>query len=214
MAEQVNANYTNLSENLFLHADLYIIAVSDNSISEIVNFEALKNKFLVHTAGSVSIDIFENKISNYGVFYPLQTFSKNISVNFSEVPICIEASALPYQKYLEKIAHNLGCKTYLINSLERTKLHLAAVFVNNFTNYLYSTAYNILEKDNLPFEILHSLIKQTSEKAINNNPNKVQTGPAVRGDETTIKKHLKMLDSEVLYKEIYTVISKQLDIGG
>jgi len=210
LARQIEADYTNLSENILLNADLYIIASSDDSINEIANFNTLKNKFLVHTAGSVSIDVFKNNTSNYGVFYPLQTFSKNIPVNFSEVPICIEASTPAYNKFLCEIADNLNCKHFLINSEERKKLHLAAVFVNNFTNNLYSIAYNLLEKNNLPFEILHSLIKQTAEKATNNNPNEIQTGPAKRGDNITIKKHLKMLNNEVFYKEIYNIFSEKL----
>ncbi len=210
LAKQVNSNFTNCFEEIDNSADLYIIAVLDSCIKQIVAKAVFRNKFIVHTAGSVPVTVLETISKNYGVFYPLQTFSKDVALDFSQVPICIEANNTNNETELYTIANNLNCKVYSINSKERKRLHLAAVFVNNFTNYLFTVAYNILDDKNLPFEILHALIKQTTEKATNNIPADVQTGPAKRGDIDTINKHLQMMNNNKDFQEVYKMLSNKL----
>jgi len=144
----------------------------------------------------------------YGVLYPLQTFSKNKAVDFSQIPICVEAINAEVEKELLKIAHLLTEKTYILNSEKRKKLHLAAVFACNFSNYMYDIAYDIVMSAGIDFEILKPLIAETADKIKTMTPKEAQTGPAVRYDENTINKHLTLLNRKKYLKEIYKVLSK------
>jgi predicted short-subunit dehydrogenase-like oxidoreductase (DUF2520 family) len=166
-------------------ADVTIIAVADDVIAEISS--KLKNSFIVHTSGSVSIDSLENKNSK-GVFYMLQTFSKNKEVNFSEVPFCLEAENNEKYLLLEKLAKSIGNKVYQVDSKQRKALHVAAVFVNNFTNHMYKMGNDICIEHQVPFEILQPLIEETAVKVKTLVPKKAQTGPAIRNDKKNHKK--------------------------
>jgi predicted short-subunit dehydrogenase-like oxidoreductase (DUF2520 family) len=189
-------------------ADVTIIAVADDVIAEISS--KLKNSFIVHTSGSVSIDSLENKNSK-GVFYMLQTFSKNKDLNFSEVPFCLEAENNEKYLLLEKLAKSIGNKVYQVDSTQRKALHVAAVFVNNFTNHMYKMGNDICIEHQVPFEILQPLIEETAVKVKTLLPKKAQTGPAIRNDKKTIKNHLDLLNNK--QKEIYTIITKSIQNG-
>lgn len=210
LAQKIGCDFADNISEINKNADLYIISVSDNQITKIASHKNLKNKFVVHTAGSISQEVLSNNSNKYGVFYPLQTFSKNVFVDFSQVPICIEANNTRNFQILENLAVKLGCESYAVNSEQRAKLHLSAVFVNNFTNYMFAVGNDILEKNNLPFEILRPLIRQTVAKIESTKPADVQTGPAIRGDTETIKKHLQQLSQMPDYKEIYELISNKI----
>jgi len=188
--------------------DITILAVSDDAIAEVS--KKINNDFLVHTSGACSIDELQNKNSK-GVFYMLQTFTKNKPVNFSKVPFCLEANNTKNYKLLEKLASLIGKNIYKIDSNQREKLHVAAVFVNNFTNYMYSIGNDICEKHQIPFEILYPLIEETSEKIKSLAPKDAQTGPAIRKDHQTIKNHLNLLDNN--QKEIYQLLTKSIQNG-
>ena len=142
-------------------------------------------------------------------FILLQTFSKNREVNMSAVPICLEAHHESDIKILEKLAATVSEKVYQVDSERRKALHLAAVFVNNFTNHLYHIGQKICEDSKLPTSILQPLIQETVGKIEQLSPRDAQTGPARRGDDETIKKHLEQLDSSE-YKEIYRVMSESI----
>jgi predicted short-subunit dehydrogenase-like oxidoreductase (DUF2520 family) len=189
-------------------ADLTIIAVSDDAIAEVSS--KIKNDLVVHTSGSVSINDLKND-SRKGVFYMLQTFSKDKKVDFSEVPFCLEAENINDYKTLEIVAKSIGKKIYPISSEQRNTLHVAAVFVNNFTNHLYKIGNDICKENKVPFEILHSLIKETASKIETLSPEKSQTGPAIRNDEKTIKNHLNLLDKN--QQEIYKIFTKLIQNG-
>lgn len=189
-------------------ADVTIIAVSDDAITKVSS--KINNGFVVHTSGSVALNDLHNKTKK-GVFYMLQTFSKDKKVDFSEVPFCLEAEHINEYKILEQLAKSIGEKIYVINSEQRKTLHLAAVFVNNFTNHLYKIGNDICKENNVPFEILHSLIKETASKIETLSPEKAQTGPAIRNDEKTIKNHLNLLDKN--QQEIYKIFTKSIQNG-
>jgi predicted short-subunit dehydrogenase-like oxidoreductase (DUF2520 family) len=192
-------------------ADLYIIAIPDDSITAFSEILPLKNKLVVHTSGSVSMDALSEK-NRKGVFYPLQTFSKNRAVNFKNIPICIEATEATDLNLLINLGKTLSEKVVEINSEERSKLHLAAVFVNNFVNHLYAIGDDILSKNKLSFDLLQPLIEETASKIITLSPSKVQTGPASRGDQKTIEKHLHLLKEGpnwVLYEQLTKSITKK-----
>ncbi|MCK5822997.1 MAG: DUF2520 domain-containing protein [Bacteroidales bacterium] len=208
LAQKIDCDYT-IDINNLKKADIYFFSVGDKIIPKLLECNNFENKFIVHTAGSISIDVFKNITDNYGVFYPLQTFFKERIVDFKNIPICIEANNLKSLQLIEKIANDVSNDVRLINSDQRKIIHLAAVFACNFVNHLYSISADILNKGNIPFDILKPLIIETANKIIDNDPQKVQTGPAVRNDAQIIEKHLKMLDDDNL-KNIYRLISDDI----
>lgn len=187
-------------------ADVYIIAISDDVISDISTKLVAKKALIVHTSGSVDIKSLHNK--QRGVFYPLQSFSKEKEVDFNEIPFCLEAENENNYLLLQQLATSIGKKTYRINSEQRKYLHVAAVFVNNFTNHLYTIGNDICSTNNIPFEILHPLIKETSAKINYLLPKDAQTGPAKRSDQKTIENHLQLLNKQ--QKEIYSLLTKSI----
>lgn len=201
LAVQIS-NWEDLKE-----ADLYVISVSDDAIAEVALKIPFKNKLIVHTSGTTSIDVlpFERK----GVFYPLQTFSKEKQIDFSVVPICIETNQKEDENTLQKIASLLTPKVYLISSEQRKALHVAAVFVCNFTNHLYQIGAAICENNAIPFEIVKPLITETADKIQNLAPKDAQTGPAFRGDEKTIQAHLEFLTNSE-YKTLYQLMTQSI----
>lgn len=208
LAQKLNCDYTFDINNL-QKADIYFFAVRDTVIPQLLNQYNFADKFIVHTAGSISIDVFKNTTDKYGVFYPLQTFSKYRKVDFKNIPICIEANNLKSLQLIENIANDISNDVRLINSEQRKTIHLAAVVACNFVNHLYSISADILNKGNIPFDIIKPLIIETAKKIIDNDPHNVQTGPAVRNDTQIIEKHLRMLDDDNL-KNIYQLISDDI----
>ncbi len=188
-------------------ADIYIIAISDNSISEFSSQLNLKDKLVVHTSGSIPMNVLKGNFSQ-GVFYPLQTFTKGKKIKFKSIPICIEATNKKHLNLLEKLAREISYDVRPITSDEREKLHIAAVFVNNFVNHMYHIANNICHENTLPFDILFPLIKETARKIESISPINAQTGPAKRNDSKTIEKHLDQLNSD--QKEIYKTITNSI----
>lgn len=190
-------------------ADLYIFSVKDSVLEELIS-QVPENKGLwLHTAGSMSIDIFSKYTSHYGVIYPFQTFSKNRDVNWSDIPLFIEASEHNTLIQLEGIAKQLSGKVLELSTDKRKYLHLTGVFACNFTNHMYALAEQILKKIDLPFEVALPLIDETAAKVHSLSPKVAQTGPAVRYDENVINKHLSLIDSKQV-KEIYKLISDDI----
>ena len=185
-------------------ADIYIIAVNDDAISSVATLLASKKGIVVHTSGAVDMDVIPSE--NRGVFYPLQTFTKGKSLNFDPIPICIEAKKESSLEILQELGGHISSKVVEINSQQRRKIHLTAVFVNNFTNHLYQIGADICAQEGLPFALLHPLIQETAEKIQDMSPFEAQTGPARRGDENTIKNHLSLLNNQK-HVELYTLFS-------
>ena len=185
--------------------DVTIIAVLDDAIAEVS--AKINNSFVVHTSGSFALKDLKNN-TRKGVFYMLQSFSKDKKIDFSLVPFCLEATNKKDYIVLEKLTKSIGHKIYKINSEQRKKLHVAAVFVNNFTNHLYKIGNDICQENNIPFDILQPLINETSEKIKELSPKQAQTGPAIRNDRKTIKNHLALLDKQ--QKKIYKILTKSI----
>ncbi|HHT03317.1 MAG TPA: DUF2520 domain-containing protein [Bacteroidales bacterium] len=194
--------------NEYLEVDLIIIAVSDKAIEEVVSKFKLENTILVHTSGTMDMGILINNAKNYGVFYPLQTISKAIEVDFSNIPLCIEGNNEKTFSLLSNLANKLSKKVYKISSDQRKEIHIAAVFANNFTNHLFGIAKQELGKKDIPFEILFPLIDQTIAKIKTNNPFEVQTGPAKRNDIPVMEKHKLRLGEDE--REIYKLLSEKI----
>ena len=193
-------------------ADLYIIAISDDAIAEVSSQLPFSNELVVHTSGSVSIQAIDNK-NRQGVFYPLQTFSKSKEVDFEEIPICLEAQNENDFQLLVAVAKSISKAVYQINSEQRKALHVAAVFVSNFTNHLYQIGNEICLENELPFAILKPLIQETASKIKTLSPLEAQTGPAKRKDTQTINSHLNFLTNDN-QKEIYKLLTKSIIDNG
>ncbi len=195
--------------NSIEETDITILAVSDDAISDVSS--QIENSFVVHTSGSVSMDQLQNK-ARKGIFYPLQSFTKGEIVDFTKIPFCVEAENTNDLKLLEQLVELLGTKSYQISSEQRKKIHLAAVFANNFTNHMYKISKDICDSNQIPFEILLPLIEETASKIKNISPGEAQTGPALRNDQKTIQKHLEMLNQQ--QKELYTKITESIQKHG
>lgn len=203
-----NSVNTTTNINNLPNADVYIIATTDDSIANVSSQLAIQNKLVVHTSGSVAIAVLNNK-NRKGSFYPLQTFSKGATVNFKEIPICIEAENKADETLLLQLAESVSNSVHKISSKQRKSMHLAAVFVNNFSNHMYQIGQEICEENKVPFSILSPLIQETVTKLHKLSPYDAQTGPAKRNDIGTMQRHLTQLTNNT-HKEIYNVISKSI----
>jgi len=204
------ANEVKITDDVstLVEADIYIIAVSDDSIKALSEQLPFQDRFVVHTSGSVSIHHLDKKHQR-GVFYPLQSFSKNADIDFSTVPFCVEVLEKHNLELLKTLAETIGSVPYKINTEQRQTLHLSAVFINNFVNQLYRIAHEISDEKHINFDILKPLILETAKKVQNMSPYRAQTGPAKRNDKKTIKRHLKQLDNEH-YKTIYELLTNSI----
>ncbi len=187
-------------------ADVYILAISDDAIEDVSVNLPFSDRLVVHTSGSVPMNTIKNT-NRKGVFYPLQTLSKNTLVDYTKIPFCIEAQEKDDTLLLKKLASFLSPKVYEISSEQRNVLHVSAVFVNNFTNYMFTIGNDICDKHGVPFEILHPLIQETAQKIQKITPEKVQTGPAIRNDTETIKRHKNIL-TDTTHKKIYETLTR------
>jgi len=211
LAQKVNAEFTNDLSGLMTDADLYIISVKDSAIEEVLqNLSLNKNCLIVHTAGSISMDILSRYTNNYGVFYPLQSFSKSRKANFSKIPICIEANNTSSLQKLQDLAETLSPSVQLVDSDQRKNLHLAAVFVNNFVNHLYVIGSEILQDKNLNFNLLKPMILETALKVESLSPIVAQTGPAIRNDQSVIGAQLKLLQKFPEFQKIYSFVTESI----
>ncbi len=189
-------------------ADVYILAMPDDCIREFSDNFSEDNKFIVHTSGSVPLTELSD-CNRRGVFYPLQTFSKGKSVNFLEIPVCIEAENREDLELLTILGERISRTVRVINSEARASIHLAAVFVNNFSNHMYRIAMDFLEEKELDFSLLKPLIYETAKKIATLAPSEAQTGPAKRNDLKTIKKHLNLLGNSD-HRELYSQITRAI----
>lgn len=209
--DTVSSNYISAIKN---DADVYLIAVSDDAIAEVVNELKLPGKIVAHTAGSVSKEILKNVSIHYGVFYPLQSLRKDLN-NPQQVPIFIDASDNETKLALEKLAQSISPgHVAAADADERMKLHVAAVMVNNFTNYLFALTEDYCKKEGLDFKQLLPLIEETVARLKNVSASQSMTGPAVRHDEETIQKHLKLLENHPQIKKVYELLSDSINNSG
>ena len=211
LGRKTGITYTSDTFAVYPDGDIYIFCVSDDALLSVfkslrINEEAL----ILHTSGSVPLDIFKPYRQNYGVLYPLQTFSKTRNLDFGEIPLCIVAPDKEVLKTIGQIADKLSSKVYEISSEKRKKLHLAAVLANNFTNHLYHMAGKLLEKEDLDFNLLRPLIFETAHKVMQMIPENAQTGPARRGDTNILNLHKSMLKDNRDIQTLYVLLSQSI----
>ena len=186
-------------------ADIYIIAVSDRSIAQVAGELARVGGLVVHTAGSVGMDVLPQQ--RRGVLYPLQTLSRARQIDFSQVPLFIESdSDLPL---LHEVASSLSRSVHVLDSERRRRIHLAAVFCSNFTNAMYSMAHRLLQAEGIPFSVLLPLITETAAKVRDLVPHEAQTGPAVRWDTEVMEAQKALLPDDEM-RQVYSLLSNYI----
>lgn len=199
----INTDFTQIAQS-----DIYLICVSDSSIEAISEFLSNHKGLVVHTSGATPMHVLNNH-ERHGVFYPLQTFSKERAVNFENLPFCLEAAHSKDLKLLQKLASKISNNVLEISSDQRRTLHLCAILVNNFSNHLFYLAGKICAENQMDFNILQPLIKETIQKLDSLTPYDAQTGPARRGDHKTMQTHLDQLQTEQ-EKKIYKILSDSI----
>ena len=188
--------------------DVCIVSVTDNAIAEVAAQLPFQQQLVVHTSGSTELTALGLN-NRKGVFYPLQTFSKNKTVDFSNIPLCLEAENENDYKLLEQLAHAISKNVYRISSEQRKSLHVAAVFVSNFVNHMYYIGSEICKEHHIPFEILQPLIQEVAHKVTELPPAEAQTGPALRNDTKTLNKHIAFLENSN-YQDIYKLLTQSI----
>ena len=205
--EVVSINSRTL-EGLPLEADAFIVAVKDSALEEVVRraTKGREQQLFLHTAGSMPMSLFEGHTSRYGVFYPMQTFSKERLVDFAEIPVFIEGA----DPAIRPLAESISRRVYELSTEARKYLHLSAVFACNFVNHCYALSAELLEQHGLPFDVMLPLIDETARKVHELHPHDAQTGPAVRYDENVIRMQSALLADNPELQQIYELLS--LDI--
>lgn len=209
LANQVGAEAIDDLTAIDPTADLYLISIKDEAIAALTGYLKGLQGVVAHTSGSTAMDVL-NSLNHYGVFYPLQTFSKHKALDLSNIPICLEAGSGEALVILEQASALISTSSYRVDSEQRKILHLAAVFACNFSNHLYQIGYSILEQHGLDFALLKPLIMETALKVQNAVPFEVQTGPAIRQDETTMTRHLSLLADRPELQDIYKTLSNSI----
>ncbi len=194
--------------NTLSSCEVILIAVSDHAIQEVSNQLPLTNAVVAHTSGASSMDLL-GRHNNRGVFYPLQTFSKQRQLNWSKIPILWEGNNRQVNETLETFSQMISPNATQSDEKQRLSMHLAAVLVNNFTNHLYAEAHRFCKSKHVNFELLLPLIEETTGKIKQQDPSKSQTGPASRGDMETIQRH-KMVPMTEQLSDIYSLFTSQL----
>ncbi len=210
LARLLNCGFTTSLFELNQNADFYVVAVNDDAIPGVLDSLPVSDKLIFHTSGSSGLNVFGNRYKSYGVFYPLQTFSKSRELDFKDVPVFIEASDPQSLAKMKNIAENISGQITVTDSEMLKWIHVSAVFACNFTNHMFVIAEDLLKENKLSFSLLQPLITETFLKLSEGSPSMLQTGPAVRRDMTTIGKHLKALENHPEYQKIYTFVSQNI----
>ncbi|MEX0967312.1 MAG: Rossmann-like and DUF2520 domain-containing protein [Bacteroidia bacterium] len=210
LAYELNSEFITQLEQVDRTSDLIVLAVKDDKVTGVADFIGKVPGIVVHVSGSVPIEALAGAGDDKGVIYPLQTFSVDRQVDFGEVSVCLEASNEQTRIKLRNLANTISRRVFEVDSDTRRKLHMAAVFINNFPNHLYYIAEEMAKETGVPFDILKPLALETVAKAFDLSPKDAQTGPAKRGEETVMQRHLQLLDEHPMWQEIYRMISDSI----
>ena len=215
LAELIDTAWTTSMDEVRTDADLYIVSIKDSALDEVLPqlVRRSPSALYVHTAGSISIDVWKGLTGRYGVFYPMQTFSREREVDFTRVPCFVEANSPADTALLQRLAFGLRCWVFAATSEQRRFLHIAAVFACNFSNHMYAICQHLLEKNGLPFELMLPLIDETARKVHELSPSDAQTGPARRGDRNVMQHHLELLHDEPELADLYERLSRSIGKG-
>lgn len=211
LADKVGCPYTSSLDAILSDADVYILSVKDDALLRLIPTicDSRKNGLFLHTAGSVPMNLFESSASQYGVLYPMQTFSKNRRVDFREIPCFIEASSAQTLAVVRSLAERISDHVVECDSEKRKKMHLAAVLACNLTNHCYRLAERVLEAEQIDFSLFLPLIEETARKVKTLSPKEAQTGPMVRYDQGVMRMQMEMLPDDRT-REIYRLMAESI----
>lgn len=209
LAAELNCPNLSLKDARNINSDICIIAVSDNAIAEVAAEVSFHGKMVLHTAGAVSKEVLNKSTSLYGVLYPLQSLKMEMET-IPEIPLLIDGNNEAAMEMLFAFAQSISRRVEPANDEQRVKLHLAAVFVSNFSNHLYKLAEEYCHAEHLDFAMLYPLILETAERLKNYSPAMLQTGPAARKDIVTLEKHLRLLNNYPKLKLTYTRLTDSI----
>lgn len=212
LADRVDAVPLTDSSAVLVWADAFIFAVSDSALQDLTEkiCKEREDAVMIHTAGSMPMDVFQGKCKHYGVLYPMQTFSKERPVDFAEIHCFVEYNDATSEKAIKKLACSVSNHVHELSTEERRYLHLAAVFACNFANHCYALSAEILEQHGLSFDIMLPLVQETASKVRHLSPKKAQTGPAVRFDVNVINRQMELLGESTTMSEIYKLMSESI----
>lgn len=212
LAEKVNCEPVNEMSKVVCDADLYIVSVKDDALEMLIPelCKGREDKMFVHTAGSMPMDVFKDYARHYGVFYPMQTFTKDKKVAFENIPIFIEGCGAFETSFLKRLAEQISRSVYELDSDNRKYLHLSAVFACNFANHCVAIGQQILENHHIPGSVLRPLVMETMDKASSHSAAEVQTGPAIRDDRNVMEKQMQLLEKQPELQQIYEMMSKSI----
>lgn len=209
LASAYNASTVPLHAPQFAAADIYIFALNDAALEQSENVPGLRGKLVVHTAGATPMNVLKELTSTYGVMYPLQSLTK-FTDDIPQIPFLVDGNSKDTLSIISKFAATLSDKVTEANDLERLNYHVAAIFVNNFTNHLYALAELFCKNENIDFSFLYPLIEETAKRVQHNSPFLTQTGPAMRDDIFTLNRHLQALTSAPNLKYIYLKLTESI----
>ena len=212
LAERLNAVPTDDLETITNDADLYIIALKDSVLNEVIGkiCPNRSEKLFVHTAGSMPIDVFRGRTERYGVLYPMQTFSKKRIIDFRNIPVFVEANSISTMQTIIGVAQSVSDNVQELSSADRRYLHLAAVWACNYVNHCYDLAAEVLQKVGLPFDVMLPLTDETARKVHELSPREAQTGPAIRYDENIIEAQMQLMNDNPKAQKIYELMAKSI----
>lgn len=210
LAGLLDAAYCSEWDDITPDADVYLVALSDSALEQLpAAFVLGPQQLLLHTAGSVGVEVLVRHAQHYGVLYPLQSLRATVPV-ITEIPFLVESSSTFGVEIIARIGLDMGCPTAFVSSAERLRLHIAAVCTNNFCNHIYALVSDFCEKEGVDFSLLSPLARETAARLGMVAPQSVVTGPAIRNDEETIRKHLFMLEETPLLRMLYAGITENI----
>ena len=213
LASLVGCEPVTSMEDVADDADIYIVSVTDNALADVIAALCARchSGVFVHTAGTMPMALFDGKARHYGVVYPMQTFSKQKTLDFSVIPCFVEASDDATLGVVRQLAGTISERVYDLACEDRRWLHVAAVFACNFSNACCNMAARILEEHGLDFSMMLPLVDETTRKLHDMSPGEAQTGPAARGDHNVIEKHMAMLDGHADLQRVYGIMSEEIE---
>ncbi len=209
LAISLGSEFTNNPQQITREADLYILAISDDALSDVSSWLPHRSQLVVHTAGSVSKEVLQPVASNYGVLYPLQSLNAAINT-IPPIPFLVDASSSENLAFLFDFAKSLSVDVEVASDDDRRAMHLAAVMVNNFTNHLFAVAEKYCESRHLNFRLLLPLIGETVSRLDYLPASRLQTGPAIRNDNSTIERHLQLLTKHPELSKLYETLTESI----
>ncbi len=209
LARQLNAKIVTELNMLNDHSDIYIIAVTDDALPEVAAQLSLKNKLVIHTAGSVSKEILKTISTNYGVLWPMKMIRKSMTT-LDPVTIVVDGSSEPVMHKLEQLAIEFSPTVTRADDEQRIKMHMLAAITSNFTNHLYHLAADYCASENIELAFFYPLIEETAERIKYHHPRELQAGPAFRGDRQTLEKHVELLAKYPQIRKIYEAMTESI----